>query len=62
MSDLVFRRSSYSGARNDCVEVAETANLFLMRDSKNAEQGHLTFPQAEWAAWLRAVKDRQIGQ
>ncbi|MEU3139976.1 DUF397 domain-containing protein [Nocardiopsis alba] len=46
---LTFRKSSYSGTGNNCVEVAGTSTI---RDSQNPDSGHLTFSSNEWAALL----------
>ncbi|WP_083927615.1 DUF397 domain-containing protein [Nocardiopsis prasina] len=50
---LMFRKSSYSGARTqDCVEVADAPGQSAVRDTQNRSSGHLAFPSAEWAALL----------
>lgn len=41
-----FRTSSYSENGPHCVEV---------RDTRNRDQGCLSFPAAEWSAFLRGV-------
>jgi hypothetical protein len=51
-----FTKSSYSSASNCCVEVARPAEI-LVRDSKNRDQGHLTFAQVAWAAFIDDIKD-----
>ena len=56
---LNFRKSSYSGARTqDCVEVADLPSGAAVRDSQNPEAGHITFPAAEWRAFLADVTRR----
>ena len=52
-SGAVWRKSSRSsGAVNDsCVEVAFVRDAVGVRDSKNAEAGHLVFGRAAWAAF-----------
>ncbi|MEU3229756.1 DUF397 domain-containing protein [Nocardiopsis alba] len=52
MSDLEFRKSSYSGTGNNCVEVADTPGASAVRDSQTPEAGHLFFPSSEWAAFV----------
>ncbi|GAA1982557.1 DUF397 domain-containing protein [Nocardiopsis rhodophaea] len=53
---MVFRKSSYSGARTqDCVEVADLPQGAAVRDAQNRELGHLTFGIAEWRAFLTDV-------
>ncbi|MFL1382110.1 MULTISPECIES: DUF397 domain-containing protein [unclassified Nocardiopsis] len=55
--DLIFRKSSYSGARTEnCVEVADLPGASAVRDTQNREAGHLTFPTQEWAALLDALR------
>ncbi|SFB20783.1 Transcriptional regulator, contains XRE-family HTH domain [Amycolatopsis marina] len=39
---LNWRKSSYSGSQENCVEAAHTSRGVLLRDSKNPEGGHLT--------------------
>jgi uncharacterized protein DUF397 len=53
-----WRKSSYSGSGNNCVEVAtaDGTPVIAIRDSKNPEGGHLTFRAAAWAAFLSDIK------
>ncbi|MCP2168153.1 DUF397 domain-containing protein [Goodfellowiella coeruleoviolacea] len=53
---IVWRRSTYSVPNNDCVELARTAALAAVRDSKNPTGPMLTFGQAELVRFLGAVK------
>ncbi|MFE9243855.1 DUF397 domain-containing protein [Nocardiopsis sp. NPDC006938] len=55
MTDLVFRKSSYSGQDQDCVEVADLPCGAAVRDSKNLARGHVPFPVAEWSAFLTSA-------
>ncbi|GHD15900.1 hypothetical protein GCM10007147_03810 [Nocardiopsis kunsanensis] len=64
-----FRKSSYSGRGQDCVEVArfrtsgysaqrqEGVHPYgaAMRDSKHPDAGHLPFPASEWTGFLSAA-------
>ena len=50
-----WRKSSYSGGGNNCVEVAQAAAVGV-RDSKNPEGGHLTFTARTWNAFIADVK------
>ncbi|MDO0934763.1 DUF397 domain-containing protein [Streptomyces sp. DG2A-72] len=53
-----FRKSSYSGAQGDCVEVAATATGGrAVRDSKNQSGPHLLVGTDSWHAFLTGVKD-----
>lgn len=53
-----FRKSSYSGDRAECVEVAELPCGATIRDSKNPTTGHLPFPSTEWTGFLIAALTR----
>jgi hypothetical protein len=54
MSDLVFRKSSYSGGQSaDCVEVASTATGVAVRDSKAPSGAILTLTAREWRALIK---------
>jgi hypothetical protein len=58
MSELIFRKSSYSTAKGEnCVEVADLAEGAAVRDTQNREAGHLSFPAGEWRAFLAAADD-----
>lgn len=58
MTDLVFRKSSYSGQDQDCVEVADLPCGAAVRDSKNPSKGHFPFSSAEWTAFLRSTREQ----
>jgi hypothetical protein len=53
-----WRKSSYSGAENECVEVADAIGSggVYLRDSKNPAGPAHSFGTKEWAAFLEAVK------
>ncbi|MGY0060874.1 DUF397 domain-containing protein [Streptomyces sp. LZ34] len=56
-----YRKSTYSGPENNCVEVAETADHGrAVRDSKDQSGPHLTFTGAAWQAFLLDVKAGQL--
>lgn len=44
----LWRKSSYSGGGNDCVEVAITSVGAAIRDSKNPEGGALVLSERSW--------------
>ncbi|WP_116247007.1 DUF397 domain-containing protein [Nocardiopsis sp. FIRDI 009] len=50
-----WHKSSYSGARSECVEVKEGARV-LVRDTRHRELGHLGFVPREWAALVTSVR------
>ncbi|MGW9635426.1 DUF397 domain-containing protein [Nocardiopsis alba] len=52
---LNFRKSSYSGRGDNCVEVADILGTSAIRDTKRRSDGHLPFPSNEWAAFLTTL-------
>ena len=59
MGDLEqWRKSSYSGAENACVEVADLPDGGgrAVRDSKNPTGPALMFTAAEWVAFTAGVR------
>jgi hypothetical protein len=60
VSDLgsaMWRKSSRSGAGNDCVELVVGRSGAAVRDSKNAGAGHLMVDADSWHAFLGVVKE-----
>jgi hypothetical protein len=53
----MWRKSSRSGAGNDCVELVVGRSGAAVRDSKNVEAGHLVFAVTGWQAFLGVVKE-----
>lgn len=52
MTTFVFRKSSYSNGKEECVEVATNVpDVVAIRDSKNPDGPMLRFTSAEWAAF-----------
>lgn len=56
---LNFRKSSYSGHGQNCVEVASLHSVAALRDSKGPGEGHLEFARGEWVAFLASVRRQQ---
>jgi hypothetical protein len=59
MTDLTWRKSSYSGSdagTTDCVEVAEQGVRRLIRDSKTPEQGRLTVTATAFGAFSALIR------
>ncbi|MEV2276837.1 DUF397 domain-containing protein [Nocardiopsis sp. NPDC049922] len=50
-----WHKSTYSGARSECVEVREGERV-LVRDTRHRELGHLGFGPREWTALLNSVR------
>ncbi|GGU55661.1 DUF397 domain-containing protein [Lentzea flava] len=52
--DRVWRKSSYSNATEggECVEISFAQDV-LVRDSKNADAGTLTFSAPAWRAFVQ---------
>lgn len=52
-----WKSSRSNGGGDNCVEVAETADGYAVRDSKARGTGpELSFTRAEWAAFVEGVK------
>ncbi|WP_199431842.1 DUF397 domain-containing protein [Qaidamihabitans albus] len=60
LSRLEWRKSTYSGGGNDCVEVAFTGEGAAVRDSKNPAAGALRLPAAHWHALLAAARTGEL--
>lgn len=55
-SSMVWRKSSYSGGDNECIEVADgVPGDIPVRDSKNIAGPVLTFTPDAWQAFLAGV-------
>ncbi|GAA5156969.1 MULTISPECIES: DUF397 domain-containing protein [Amycolatopsis] len=50
-----WRKSSYSGGGNDCVEVALLAERVGVRDSKDRDAGALSVSPSGWRGLLTVV-------
>ncbi|MFE9425554.1 DUF397 domain-containing protein [Kitasatospora sp. NPDC006697] len=57
VAGFTWRKSSYSGAQSECVEVADgVPGIVPVRDSKNPSGAALLFPGDAWAAFITALK------
>ncbi len=57
MTNLTWRKSSYSGANGgDCVEIADTGTALLVRNSKRVSAGTVRFTHSEMAAFIAGCK------
>jgi Domain of unknown function (DUF397) len=55
MDGMNWRKASYSGNGEACVEVA-TANLVLIRDTTDRGGFTLTVPPTAWASFLGTLR------
>ena len=55
-----WKKSSYSTAQGNCVEVAPVREATAIRDSKNPAGPVLRFPADSWRAFIGAVKSGRI--
>jgi hypothetical protein len=51
-----WRKSSYSGSSNNCVEVATSGAAVTIRDSKAPDGPALTFSPQAWATFTTSIK------
>ncbi|XVS68303.1 DUF397 domain-containing protein [Actinosynnema sp. CA-299493] len=54
---MAWRKSSYSGEGESCVEVAPVGEGVATRDSKNPTGPTLSFPTGEWRKFLAGLKN-----
>ncbi|MDA3625055.1 DUF397 domain-containing protein [Saccharopolyspora sp. WRP15-2] len=57
--EVAWLKSSYSGAQGDCVEVALEPEVVGVRDSKDRGGAVLTFPRAQWVAFISGLRDQR---
>jgi hypothetical protein len=60
LSGARWRKSSRSGAGNDCVELVVARIGAAVRDSKNPEAGHVSFETPSWDAFMGVVKKGRL--
>ncbi|MCP2259334.1 protein of unknown function (DUF397) [Streptoalloteichus tenebrarius] len=60
LSGAVWRKSSRSGNKNACVEVAAATEAAAVRDSKNPAGAALVFAPAAFAAFVDTVKTGRL--
>lgn len=60
LSDVRWKKSSRSGAWNNCVEVAALETTWAVRDSKDPTGPNLTVTAAQWSAFTASVRTDQF--
>ncbi|MEU9863893.1 DUF397 domain-containing protein [Streptomyces sp. NPDC047971] len=61
MTEPIWRKSTYSGNNDNCVEVADNApRIVRVRDSKDHAQGELAVAPAAWASFTAFVRARTV--
>lgn len=60
LSGASWRKSSRSGAGNDCVELVVAGIGAAVRDSKSPEAGHICLETTQWDAFLGVVKGGRL--
>ena len=56
-----WKKSSYSTAQGNCVEVSPVREGIAVRDSKNPHRPVLRFSAGDWQAFVAGVKAGQLG-
>ncbi|MCC9309864.1 DUF397 domain-containing protein [Kitasatospora sp. RB6PN24] len=55
---LVWRKSTFSGAQSECVEVADGCpGVVPVRDSKNPDGPALTFTAEAWSGFIHRLRE-----
>ncbi|MFJ2439945.1 MULTISPECIES: DUF397 domain-containing protein [unclassified Streptomyces] len=58
LAQAQWQKSSYSGAANDCVELAVLGDRVAVRDSKCPERPALVLSRADVRAFIAAIRER----
>ena len=56
MTERAWRKSSYSGSEANCVEVVDSTDIVLVRDTTDRAGGTLEFGAAAWRAFTGELK------
>ncbi|MGW7542150.1 DUF397 domain-containing protein [Streptomyces sp. NPDC054770] len=62
LANARWRKSSYSGGANDCVEISEVSECVAVRDSKDIGRPPLLFSTAAMRALVNEVARAPIGE
>lgn len=54
-SSAPWRKASYSGSQNACVEVAPAPQRVGVRDTKDRDGGMLAVPRTAWRTFVRSL-------
>ncbi|WP_329571948.1 DUF397 domain-containing protein [Kitasatospora sp. NBC_01266] len=61
MADSTWRKSSHSQEHDSyCVEVGDLSHGIGVRDSKDRQGPHLSFPSKAWSAFLELVRNDSL--
>lgn len=60
LTGAAWRKSSHSGAGNDCVELVVANIGAAVRDSKSPDAGHIEFAGIGWGAFMGSVKSGRL--
>jgi hypothetical protein len=60
--DSRWRKASYSDNGGNCVEVGQSADAVLVRDTKRRDGGELRFSPETWRAFASEVKQTRLTQ
>ena len=52
---VTFRKSTYSGGHNNCIEVGHQAQVIGVRDTKNHANGTITVSRTAWLNFVREI-------
>lgn len=56
IGNAVWRKSSYSTAESNCVEVGVASEAVGVRDTKDRDGGTVAVPAASWAGFVRSQR------
>jgi hypothetical protein len=59
-NNSLWRKSSRSGGKTNCVEVTTAAGLVGIRDSKNPDMAILVSSFRQWKNFIRGIKNEKF--